>query len=250
MQMTDPAPNDIPLTERRGHLLIGAALLLGDLAIDTTIANAQSALPAVTMEAPDAEAQAGAGCARIRAASAGRPVRRRTAEPPPASPTPTQRAAAEAAARTQAKLGYRAEPSATTLRSDASPLNTSQAVNVVPSQVLSDQRPRNLDDALVNISGITQANTLGSSMDAVMKRRFGDNHDGSIMRNGMPVVQGRPSNMAVDSVEVLKARPRCSTASWIPAASSTPSASGRSSPSAARSPYSARPMAAARTAAT
>ncbi len=192
------------LDRRRGHLLIGAALLLGDLAIDTTIANAQSALPAVTVEAPTQKRkQVQAAPASVRRAQAV-PSRRRTAEPPPASPTPTQRAAAEAAARTQAKLGYRAEPSATTLRSDASPLNTSQAVNVVPSQVLSDQRPRNLDDALVNISGITQANTLGSSMDAVMKRGFGDNRDGSIMRNGMPVVQGRSLNMAVDSVEVLK----------------------------------------------
>jgi len=42
----------------------------------------------------------------------------------------------------------------------ASALDTSQVVNVVPAQVLKDQLPRNLDDALVNISGITQTNTL------------------------------------------------------------------------------------------
>lgn len=191
---------------RRGHLLIGAAFLLGDLAIETTIANAQSntALPPVTVEAPTQTRKpvriADTPARRVQAA----PSRRRTAERAPAPLTPWQRAAAEAAAQTQARLGYRAMPSATTLRSDASPLNTSQVVNVVPSQVLSDQRPRNLDDALVNISGITQANTLGSTMDAVMKRGFGDNRDGSIMRNGMPVVQGRSLNATVDSVEVLK----------------------------------------------
>ena len=48
------------------------------------------------------------------------------------------------------------------------PLDTSQAVNVVPAQVIHDQVPRNLDDALANVSGITQANTLGSTQDSVI----------------------------------------------------------------------------------
>ncbi|WP_038933297.1 TonB-dependent siderophore receptor, partial [Bradyrhizobium japonicum] len=112
--------------------------------------------------------------------------------------------AAAAAAQQAAKLGYRAMPSSTTLRSGASPLDTSQAVNVVPEQVLKDQLPRNIDDALINVSGITQTNTLAGSQDAVIRRGFGDNRDGSIMRNGMPLVQGRSFNPAVESVEVLK----------------------------------------------
>lgn len=95
-------------------------------------------------------------------------------------------------------------PNATTLRGATSALNTSQTVNVVPEQVIKDQRPRNLDDALVNISGITQTNTLAGTQDAVMRRGFGDNRDGSIMRNGMPLVQGRALTAAVESVEVLK----------------------------------------------
>ncbi|MDB5518320.1 MAG: TonB-dependent siderophore receptor [Tardiphaga sp.] len=95
-------------------------------------------------------------------------------------------------------------PSSTTLRTGASPLDTSQAVNVVPAQVLTDQLPRNLDDALVNVSGITQTNTLAGTQDAIIRRGFGDNRDGSIMRNGMPLVQGRSLNPAVESVEVLK----------------------------------------------
>ncbi len=64
--------------------------------------------------------------------------------------------------------------------------------------------PRNIDDALVNISGITQTNTLAGTLDAVIRRGFGDNRDGSIMRNGLPLVQGRSFNPAVESVEVLK----------------------------------------------
>ena len=116
----------------------------------------------------------------------------------------SERAAAAAAAQYEAKLGYRAMPSPTTLRTGASPLDTSQVVNVVPEQVLKDQLPRNIDDALVNVSGITQTNTLAGTQDAVIRRGFGDNRDGSIMRNGMPLVQGRSFNPAVESVEVLK----------------------------------------------
>ena len=79
-----------------------------------------------------------------------------------------------------------------------------RSVNVVPAQVLRDQQPRNLDDALANVSGITQANTLGSTQDAVMLRGFGDNRNGSIMRDGMPIVQGRALNSTAERVEVLK----------------------------------------------
>jgi iron complex outermembrane receptor protein len=45
---------------------------------------------------------------------------------------------------------------------------------------------------------------LGSTQDSVMTRGFGDNRNGSIMRDGMPIVQGRGMNATVDRVEVLK----------------------------------------------
>ncbi|WP_110946603.1 TonB-dependent siderophore receptor [Pseudomonas bohemica] len=90
------------------------------------------------------------------------------------------------------------------LRTSQSTLQVPQVVNVVPAQVLRDQKPRNLDDALANISGITQGNTLASTQDTLMKRGFGGNRDGSIMRDGMPLVQGRGLTATADSVEVLK----------------------------------------------
>jgi iron complex outermembrane recepter protein len=170
------------------------------------MANAQSgvALPAVTVESPTPRRKlarpAGPSAQRTQAAAA----RQRNQNATPAQPTPSERAAAAAAAQYEAKLGYRAMPSPTTLRTGASPLDTSQVVNVVPEQVLKDQLPRNIDDALVNVSGITQTNTLAGTQDAVIRRGFGDNRDGSIMRNGMPLVQGRSFNPAVESVEVLK----------------------------------------------
>ncbi|WP_409288260.1 TonB-dependent siderophore receptor [Pseudomonas sp. KCJK8927] len=79
-----------------------------------------------------------------------------------------------------------------------------QAINVVPAQVIRDQAPRNLDDALTNVSGITQGNNFGGTADTVMKRGFGDNRDGSIMRDGMPIVQGRSLNASTERIEVLK----------------------------------------------
>ncbi|WP_312012302.1 TonB-dependent siderophore receptor [Bradyrhizobium sp. AUGA SZCCT0182] len=188
------------------HLLIGAAFLLVDFSASTTVASAQSSvpLPPVTVESPTQRAKparaAGTSSRRTQAAAA----RQRNRNAAPAEPTPSERAAAAAAAQYEAKLGYRAMPSSTTLRTGASPLDTSQSVNIVPEQVIKDQLPRNLDDALINISGITQTNTLAGTQDAVIRRGFGDNRDGSIMRNGMPLVQGRSLNPAVESVEVLK----------------------------------------------
>ena len=188
----------------RAGLLLGAAVLLVESPSNTTTAQAQSALPPVTVEAPVQRPKpARASESPQRRTQAAARQRSRNAATP-AAPTISERAAAAAAAQQAAKLGYRAMPSSTTLRSGASPLDTSQAVNVVPEQVLKDQLPRNIDDALINVSGITQTNTLAGSQDAVIRRGFGDNRDGSIMRNGMPLVQGRSFNPAVESVEVLK----------------------------------------------
>lgn len=105
---------------------------------------------------------------------------------------------------TSVRSAYKPRQDASTLRTSAPALETAQMVSVVPAQVIKDQHPRNLDDALTNISGLTQANTLASTQDAIMMRGFGDNRNGSIMVNGMPVTQGRSMNAAVDDVEVLK----------------------------------------------
>jgi iron complex outermembrane receptor protein len=107
-------------------------------------------------------------------------------------------------ASSQQAQSYQPPPTSKIMRSEAPLLEIPQAIAVVPQQVLQDQQPRNLDDALVNVSGITQANTLGSTMDAVMKRGFGDNRDGSILRDGMRTVQGRNFTANVERVEVLK----------------------------------------------
>ncbi|MHC8348938.1 TonB-dependent siderophore receptor [Pseudomonas sp. RT4P38] len=101
-------------------------------------------------------------------------------------------------------MSYQPPPTSSVLRSSALLQEIPQTVNVIPAQVIRDQAPRNLDDALANVSGITQGNTLASTQDSVMTRGFGDNRNGSIMRDGMPIVQGRGMNATVDRVEVLK----------------------------------------------
>ena len=101
-------------------------------------------------------------------------------------------------------MSYQPPPTSSVMRSSALLQEIPQTVNVIPAQVIRDQAPRNLDDALANVSGITQGNTLGSTQDSVMTRGFGDNRNGSIMRDGMPVVQGRGLNASVDRIEVLK----------------------------------------------
>lgn len=101
-------------------------------------------------------------------------------------------------------MSYQPPPTSSVMRSSALLQEIPQTVNVVSAQVIRDQAPRNLDDALANVSGITQGNTLASTQDSVMTRGFGDNRNGSIMRDGMPIVQGRGLNASVDRVEVLK----------------------------------------------
>ncbi|MGA6103701.1 TonB-dependent receptor [Pseudomonas solani] len=106
--------------------------------------------------------------------------------------------------RQLAATSYQPPPTTRLMRSETPLLEIPQAVAVVPQQALLDQQPQNLDDALANVSGITQANTLGSTLDAVMKRGFGDNRDGSILRDGMRTIQGRNLTATAERVEVLK----------------------------------------------
>lgn len=99
---------------------------------------------------------------------------------------------------------YQPHKSVTGTRTEARLLDVPQAVNVVPPQVLRDQAARTLDDALYNVRGITQANTLGGTQDAVIKRGFGDNRDGSLFRDGIRSIQARNFTPTSERVEVLK----------------------------------------------
>ncbi|MDR0226113.1 MAG: TonB-dependent siderophore receptor [Burkholderiaceae bacterium] len=152
--------------------------------------------------------EGGAGEFIVRKAAEPPPLRSEADPADPAGPggeLPAVRVVARAApAPVEAGERYQSTPDASSLRTTAWALEIPQVVNVVPAQVIRDLRPRHLDDALAHVSGITQGNTLASTQDTIMKRGFGANRDGSVMHNGMPLVQGRGMNAAAESVEVLK----------------------------------------------
>ncbi|WP_244475533.1 TonB-dependent siderophore receptor [Rhizobium sp. Leaf311] len=100
--------------------------------------------------------------------------------------------------------GYQPRSTSTATRSDTPLIDIPQAVNVVSHSVLEDQNATNLDEALGNISGVTQTNTLGGTQDSIIRRGFGDNRDGSILTNGLKTAIPRSFNAMTDRVEVLK----------------------------------------------
>ncbi|SHI71501.1 iron complex outermembrane recepter protein [Roseomonas rosea] len=102
------------------------------------------------------------------------------------------------------QVGYQPLRATVGAGTEARILDIPQSVVVVPSRVLRDQAASTLDEALANVSGIAQTNTLGGTQDAVIRRGFGDNRDGGILIDGLRTALPRSFNAATDYVEVLK----------------------------------------------
>lgn len=100
--------------------------------------------------------------------------------------------------------GYQPVRSSVATITETPLIKVPQAVAVVTEQVLQDQAVRSLDEALINVSGITQTNTLGGTQDAFIRRGFGDNRDGSILRDGLRTALPRSFLPTTQRVEVLK----------------------------------------------
>lgn len=99
---------------------------------------------------------------------------------------------------------YQARRASTATRTAAPVIETPQAVNVVSRQLLQDQQAASLDDALANVSGITQTNTLANTWDSFIRRGFGSRDDGSILVDGIRSALPRNFSASTDYVEVLK----------------------------------------------
>lgn len=101
-------------------------------------------------------------------------------------------------------VGYQPRASSIAGPGDAPLTDIPQSVSVVSAQVIQDQSARSLDDILANVSGLVQTNTLGGTRDSFLKRGFGTNDDGSILRDGVrsPLLHNYP--VTLDRVEVLK----------------------------------------------
>ncbi|SEE68686.1 TonB-dependent siderophore receptor [Pseudomonas kilonensis] len=100
--------------------------------------------------------------------------------------------------------GYTTSQASTASKSDVPIKEEAQSINVVTQQTLADYQVRSLSDAMKFVSGVSQGNTLGGSRDSLVKRGFGTNDDGSILRDGVRSNLGRNFSATTERVEVLK----------------------------------------------
>lgn len=114
--------------------------------------------------------------------------------------------------------GYQAKRASTASKSSVALKDEAQSVQVVTPQTLEDFQVRSLDDAMKFVSGITQSNTLAGTQDGFIKRGFGSNADGSILRDGIRSSLSRNFSATTERVEVLKGPPHCCMAHWSRAA--------------------------------
>lgn len=104
----------------------------------------------------------------------------------------------------EAPEGYRATSASTASKSDIPIKKEAQSVQVVTPKTIEDYRVKSLDDAMKFVSGMTQSNTLGGTQDGFVKRGFGSNSDGSILRDGVRSNLSRNFDATTERVEVLK----------------------------------------------
>ncbi|QEL57816.1 TonB-dependent siderophore receptor [Chromobacterium paludis] len=83
-------------------------------------------------------------------------------------------------------------------------LDTPQAVQSVGPQVLSDLQARSLGDAVRNISGVVESNTLAGIQDSFTRRGFGSRGDGGVLRDGVRSAWLNNFDATTESVEALK----------------------------------------------
>ncbi|MCG6576180.1 TonB-dependent siderophore receptor [Pseudomonas sp. AF32] len=100
--------------------------------------------------------------------------------------------------------GYTASQASTASKSDVPIKEEAQSINVVTQQTLADYQVHSLNDAMKFVSGVSQGNTLGGSRDSLVKRGFGTNDDGSILRDGVRSNLGHNFSATTERVEVLK----------------------------------------------
>ncbi len=100
--------------------------------------------------------------------------------------------------------GYQARRASTASKSSVALKDEAQSVQVVTPQTIEDFQVRSLDDAMKFVSGMTQSNTLAGTQDGFVKRGFGANADGSILRDGIRSSLSRNFSATTERVEVLK----------------------------------------------
>lgn len=100
--------------------------------------------------------------------------------------------------------GYQAKRASTASKSSVALRDEAQSVQVVTPKTIEDFQVRSLNDAMKFVSGVSQSNTLGGTQDGFVKRGFGANADGSILRDGIRSSLSRNFSATTERVEVLK----------------------------------------------
>lgn len=100
------------------------------------------------------------------------------------------------ASRVSQDTSYTTSQASTASKSNVPIKEEAQSINVVTQQTLADYQVRSLDNAMKFVSGVSQGNTLGGSRDSLVKRGFGTNDDGSILRDGVRSNMGRWRSMS------------------------------------------------------
>ena len=100
--------------------------------------------------------------------------------------------------------GYQTTGASVVSKAEVPVFDTPNTVNILSTKLLEDRKPESLIDALYNVSGVSQANTLGGMFDSIQKRGFGGNRDNSIMRNGLQAGPAKNFSATTETVEVLK----------------------------------------------
>lgn len=104
--------------------------------------------------------------------------------------------------------GYKADVATTATKTDTPIMQTPASIQVVPEEVIRDQQAITLDDALKNVSGITQGDTFGNTRDLFILRgfqsQFGFIGQTGILRDGFKSISSQNLSVKTDRVEVLK----------------------------------------------
>ena len=100
--------------------------------------------------------------------------------------------------------GYQITGTSVVSKAEVPVFDTPNTVNILSTKLLEDRKSESLIDALYNVSGVSQANTIGGMFDAIQKRGFGGNRDNSIMRNGLQAGPAKNFSATTETVEILK----------------------------------------------
>jgi iron complex outermembrane receptor protein len=83
------------------------------------------------------------------------------------------------------ETGYYVPDASTATRTDTPLRDIPASIQVVPRQVIEDQRAFRLDEALRNVSGVQPANSFGGTQDAFRIRGFDTDFTSAIIRDGI-----------------------------------------------------------------